>query len=236
MLREGIVRIVMASRRPLLALTLSVTCLTLACLGPARVAPSASSTASTSPTMLPLVYYEDGAVLFVGVDARAAQYAKDGETMFPVGIGLGNRARRMLDFDRESFILETAEGRRYPLVTVQEFNQGYKRSASDRELAGPFLEALQVKFDPQHFRSRAFFPTRGTSSRDVDQRSPGPPGAAAVALGPQTVASFELGPTDWTHMYLYFPIPEEGLHKERFKLLVSAKGEPDPFVVGFEVR
>jgi len=207
----------MASRGPFLTLFLALTCLSIGCVGSSRIEPSGTPVESTSPKLLPLVYYEDGAVLFVGVDARAAQYAKDGGAMFPVGIGLGNRARRSLDFDRESFVLETAGGRRYPLVTVQEFNEGYTRSATDRELAGQFLEALQVKFDPRTFRSRAFFPARGT---------------AAVSTA---VPAFELGSTDWTHMYLYFPMPEGGLHRQRFKLLVSAKGEPDPFVVAFEV-
>ncbi len=215
---EGIVRIVVASRGPFLALSLVLICLSAGCLKSSRITPSGTSAPSTSPTMLPLVYYEDGALLFIGVDARAAQYAKDGDAMFPVGIGLGNRARRSLDFGRESFVLETSAGRRYPIVTVQEFNEGYSRSATDRELAGPFLEALQVKFDPRGFRSRAFFPARGT------------------AVESTAVSAFELGPTDWTHMYLYFPLPEGGLHKERFRLLVSAKGEPDPFVVNFEVR
>jgi len=218
MLREGRWKVVVASRWPTWTLSLGLICLSSGCLGTPRVGSSSAPGVPTSPKLLPLVYFEDGAVLFIGVDARAAQYAKDGEAMFPVGIGLGNRARRTLKLDREAFALETAAGQRYPLVSVQEFNQDYRRSANDKTLAETFLDALEVKFDPGKFRARALFPARGT------------PGVGTA------VDSFELGTTEWTHMYLYFPLPADGLHRHSFKLLVSVEGEPDPFVVAFEVR
>ncbi len=209
----------MTPRWPAYLLSLSLLCTAPGCLGKNNtVSANPTTKPVTSPTMLPLVYYEDGAVAFIGVDARAAQYAKDGESVFALGLGLGNRARRTIKLDRESFVLETSAGSRYPLVTVQEFNQNYERSTHDTELAQPFLEGLQVKFNPAKFRARAFFPSRSATA------------------GATVVDSFELGTTEWTHMYLYFPIPAEGLHRHTFRLLVSVEGEPDPFVVGFEVR
>jgi len=226
MLREGRLKVVVASRWPSWMLSVGLICLSSGCLGTPRVAPAGATTSPTSPKLLPLVYFEDGAVLFIGADARAAQYAKDGESIFPVGIGLGNRARRTLEFDRESFVLETAAGQRYPLVSVQEFNQDYRRSANDRSLAETFVDALEVKFNPRKFQSRAFFPGRQVAARPAR-------GTPAVE---SAVDSFVLGTTEWTHMYLYFPMPADGLHRRGFKLLVSVAGEPDPFVVAFEVR
>ena len=221
MLDEGRSKVVVTPRWPTNVLSLALVAAigtVPGCLGKTQVSSNPTSKSATSPTMLPLVYNEDGAVLFIGVDTRAAQYAKDGESMFPLGVALGNRSRRTLKLDRESFVLESSTGQRYPLVTVQEFNERYERSSHDRELAQPFLEALQVKFDPAKFRTRAFFPARGTT------------GVATA------VDSFELGTVEWTHMYMYFPMPADGLHRRTFRLLVSPEGEPDPLVVGFEVR
>ena len=216
---EGRSKDAVIPRWPAYALSVSLLCISAGCLGK-NTTVSANPTAKgpTSPTMLPLVYNEDGAILFIGVDTRAAQYAKDGETMFPLGVALGNRAKRTLKFNRESFVVESASKKRYPLVTIQEFNEKYQRSTNDLQLAQPFLEALQVKFAPEKFRARAFFPVRSTT---------------AVATA---VDSFELGTTEWTHLYLYFPMPADGLHHRTFRLLVSLDGEPDPLVVGFEVR
>ena len=161
------------------------------------------------------MYQEDGAILFVGVDTRAAQYAKDPKGMFPVGIGLANRSRRALRFTRESFVLETSGGQVYRIVSVQEFNERYERSASDRQLAAPFLEKLAIKL-PTRPRGVAFFPGRGTASTAMDE--------------------FDLATAEWTHLYLYFPMPDDGLHGRRFKLLVRPSDQPDPIVVAFEVR
>jgi hypothetical protein len=216
---EGRSKVAVIPRWPAYALALTLLCASAGCLGKnSTVSSNPNTKGPTSPTMLPLVYNEDGAVLFIGVDTRAGQYAKDGETMFPLGVALGNRSRRTLKLNRESFVVESSSGKRYPLVSVQEFNEHYQRSAHDRELAQPFLEALQVKFAPDKFRSRAFYPARSTT---------------VVATA---VDSFELGTTEWTHLYLYFPMPADGLHHRTFRLLVSPDGEPDPLVVGFEVR
>ena len=219
MIFEGRLKVVVRLHWSVYLLSLALLCtIPVGCAGKARMASTGTTKNPASPTMLPLVYYEDGAVVFIGVDTRAAQYAKDGESVFPLGLAVGNRARRTIKLDRESFVLETSTGSRYPLVTVQEYNEHKQRSSNDRELAQPFLEALQVKFAPNKFRARAFFPARA---------------ATGVATA---VDSVELGTTEWTHMYLYFPVPAEGLHRRTFKLLSSVEGEPDPFVVGFEVR
>ena len=219
MLLEGRSKVVVTPRWPSCIVPLALVALTAGCVGAGRMTPSGTSSPSTiSPTMLPLVYQEDGAVLFVAVDTRAAQYAQDGETIFPLGVALGNRSRRTLTLDRESFVLETAAVQRYPLTSVAEFNRDYRRSSNDLDLARPFLDALQVKFDPQKFRARAFFPARGGT------------GTATA------VDAFDLGTTEWSHLYLYFPVPPDGLHGHRFKLLVSVDGEPDPFLVSFEIR
>jgi len=208
----------MYSRWPFVALALGLIGLAGGCLGSPRVVPAGAVEDPISAKLLPLVYYEDGAVLFVGVDTRAAQYTKDAESLFPVGVGLGNRSRRTLSFDRESFILETAAGQVYRLVSVQEFNEHYKRSATDRQLAETFLEKLQIRFAGSAFRRGTLFPARA-----------GAPDSTAID-------KVELGTTDWTHMYLYFPVPSDGLHGRRFKLIVSAEGQLGPIVVSFDVR
>jgi hypothetical protein len=197
------------------AVVLGSIALAVGCLGAPRAVPAGEAADPLSPTLLPLVYQEDGAILFVGVDTRAAQYAKDPKSMFPLGLGLANRSHRALRFTRESFELETSSGQIYRIAGVLEFTERYKRSSSDRQLATPFLEKLGIKF-ARLPRSVSFFPASGSTGTVVDE--------------------FDLATTEWTHFYLYFPMPDDGLHGRRFKLLVRATGQPDPIVVAFEVR
>jgi hypothetical protein len=46
----------------------------------------------------------------------------------------------------------------------------------------------------------------------------------------------ELGRNLWTMAYLYFPIPEEGIHKQEFTLLASPNGSDETFLVRFKIR
>jgi len=168
-----------------------------------------------SPKLTPFMHFEDGNVAFVGVDVRAAQYVKRGD-IFPLAIGLANRGMTSISFGRESFVLETADGDRYPLVSVEEYNRGYTRSRSDLQLLDSAQESMNTRFTSYRYQARNLFPVKGGSGTGTD--------------------NFELGRMHWTLFYVYFPIPEEGIHKKEFALLVDIKEHEAPLVVRFEVK
>ena len=173
-----------------------------------------STRPSLSPKLAPFVNFEDGAILFIGVDVRAAQYVKDG-AVFPLGIGLANHSKKPLTLSRESFVLETADGKLYPLVSQQEFIRDYRRSPSDARLADAFHEVMTSRFSNYRFTRQQLF---------------------AAASGGTASDSFQLGRLFWSRFYLYFPIPAEGIHDREFTLLVRAHELPDPFVVRFSLK
>lgn len=168
-----------------------------------------------SPKLTPFMYFEDGNVAFVGVDGRAAQYVKKGE-VFPLAIGLANRGMTPITFGREGFVLETSDGERYPLVTVEEYNRGYTRSASDGRLLDSAREAMNTRFATYSYVGRQIFPIKGAGGTSTD--------------------NFELTRNIWTLFYVYFPIPEEGIHGQEFALLVDIKEHENPLVVRFKVK
>jgi hypothetical protein len=174
-----------------------------------------SGTAGLAQKLTPFLYFEDGAVLFVGVDTRAAQYVKQG-TMFPLGIALANQSKTSLSFSRESFTLESPDGRKFPLVTVEEFNRDYNRSRSDVQMADSAIEALNARFGNYIYAPREFYPMRGAGTTSQD--------------------SFEMGRLFWTYFYVYFPIPENGFQGQELTLLVDAGGHDETFVVRFKVK
>jgi len=168
-----------------------------------------------SPKLGPMIYFEQGAVLFVGADSRAAQYIKD-ESIFPVGLGLANTGKTAINFSRESFVLEASDGKRYPLVSLEEFQRDYTRSRTDVTLADSFLEMMNQRFSGHTYLAWPLYPYAGQ--------------ARAV------MSEYELGRQFWTHTYLYFPMPEGGIHKQDFSLLVTPRESDQTFVVRFEVR
>ncbi len=169
-----------------------------------------------SPTLSQFVYYEQGRELFIGVDGRAAMYIKK-EPMFPLGLGLANTGKSGITLDKESFVLETASGERYPPVSHEEYRRDYNRSRADVRLSDSFLEMLNLRF--ANYRSLPWrpFPAAGQPSSIVSQ--------------------IELGRLDRTHAYLYFPVPEDGIHDKSFALLVTpSAGTEDTFVVRFKLK
>jgi len=185
------------------------------CLRSERIEPATSTAPRLSSTLNPFVYYEQGATLFLAVDGRATQYVKEGEIM-PLEIGLANLSNKSLTFDRESFILEDDTGESYPVVSHEEFTRLYDRSRIDARLADTFAELMTIRFQNHTYLPWRLFPFSGEVSNVVD--------------------TFELGRQTWTMTYLYFPMPESGLHGKQFTLLARAKELPDPFVVRFAVK
>jgi hypothetical protein len=197
-----------------LAVVVILVAATVSCAGKGTIqtTPSGKSLASK---LTPFLYYEDGATMFLGVDTRASQYVKEG-TIFPLGIALANQSKSQLTFSRENFVLETASGQRFPLVSVEEFNRSYTRSRSDVQLADSAREAMNARFGNYRFVDQTMYPMRGGGGTSTDQ--------------------FQLGRMFWTHFYVYFPMPEDGIHGQQFTLLLEVPEADDTFVVNFALK
>lgn len=195
------------------ALAVALVILLCGCAGRPRSQPAGES--GPSPKLNPFVHFEEGKVLFIGVDGRAAQYIEKG-SIFPLGIGLANVSQRPLTLRRESFIIEDANGLRYPVVSQQEFNEDYTRSRTDVRLADSFIEILNGRFANFTYTPWRAFPFKGENSTVTDV--------------------IELGRNYWTWSYLYFPIPEDGIREREFNLLVTVEDRPEPFVVTFSLQ
>ncbi len=167
-----------------------------------------------SKRLTPFAYFEEGD-LFIAVDTRPAEFA-DKASLMPVGIALSNRTSDGKGFTLESFVLETADGKRYPVVEPSTFREDYDRSRADERLAEPFVEALNGKFPQDPYQSWTPFPASGQSA--PMQRS------------------VELGRYYWTRAMLYFPKPAEGVEGRQFNLIVTPNGSEESFVVTFFVR
>ena len=203
--------------RPATTLVILLGLLTLTgCVQSSKIQTSEpSDVRELSPKLNPFVFFEDG-ILFLGVDSRAAQYVKKGE-IFPLGIGLANQSKGTMRFNTESFVLETADGQRFPVVTFEEFRSNYNRSNTDARLSDEFQGLMRSRFQsyapPLSWRPFPASGGTGTSRREV-----------------------ELGRNLWTMAYLYFPVPEEGIHAQEFTLLASPNGNDETFLVRFKIR
>lgn len=190
--------------------------LTLALLaGCATGSRARSGESQLSAKLTPFMYYDEGSIAFIGVDTRAAQFVKD-EPMFPLGLAIANKSGGSLTIKREAFTLEDEAGRRYPLVSYSEFRDSYRRSTTDANLADDFVKAIEARFLTYAKTFLPLFPSSGSAATVSEEKEIG---RRQVALG-----------------YLYFSIPESGLHDRALRLLVSFEELPETYVVRFKVR
>lgn len=190
-------------------------CFGTACIRHAVVPANQGQGVQLSPKLTPFSYFEDGSTLFIAVDTRAARYIKDGAAL-PLIVGLANHSRTALTFTRESFTLESSDGRLLPVLSVEEYNRSGGRALTNARLGSEFREAMAARFRNYSYIDRQLFPLKGGAGTATD--------------------SFELGRLFWTQFYLYFPIPESGIEGEEYNLLIKPSEADKSFVIRFEVR
>ena len=168
-----------------------------------------------SAKLTPFTYYDEGDLAFIGADTRAAGYIKD-ESMFPVGIAIVNKTLKSMTVSRESFTLEDSEGKHYLLVSYEEFRNSYRRSNTDDRLSDNFVESMIGRFLNFSRRPLRLFSNTGSTHNVSNEMEIA---RRQMALG-----------------YVYFPVPEGGIHQKTFRLLVKMEEFPETFVVRFKVR
>jgi hypothetical protein len=207
-------RVISTKRNRAFLLCLLVAVLSSGCAG-RQVITGTQDRAPVSPKFGPSAYMESGTLVAIGVDTFAASKSKEG-TIFPLGLALANNGKTPLTFNKESFILETGAGDKYPLVSHHEYLNDYTRSRADQRLAATFIEALNLKFRQYRQIEWPLFPYAGSGSTRTD--------------------TLELNRMFWTHLNLYFPTPPEGLQGEEFALLIRSADLEDTLIVRFKIK
>ncbi|GEM_PF-4524731 len=154
--------------------------------GCTRKIPAASAT--FDPANPPYTFYNDGETFFLAVDVRTARNIGEKYSFLPLQIALHSKRRDLLTFGRESFVLETADGRHLPLAAASEVRLNYPRVRQDRHFGRVFLGLMRGQFPSPPFILRPLdmfpLPGSGTTPRETMELHP-----SHVAIG-----------------FLYFPI------------------------------
>jgi hypothetical protein len=108
-------------------------------------------------------FSSEGGSWFIGVSVRAARLAGPQE-MLPLNLVLVNKKAGNADVGRESFALETPDGRQLPVVSYDEFEREYRRDRSDVRAGEEYVERFTQRFSapPYTWRRLEFFPPRNS--------------------------------------------------------------------------
>jgi hypothetical protein len=135
-------------------------------------------------------YASNGDEFSLIVDVRASRIAERQEFL-PLLVAFLNKSESRVEVFRESFVLETSDGTRLPVVGYGEFENDYARQSVDLRAGEDFVSALNGRYPDPPFRHRAleFYPHR---SSGVAPRNDIELGQAEMAIG-----------------FLYFRLPNE---------------------------
>ena len=103
------------------------------------------------------------------VDTQASRVAERQEFL-PLMVAFLNKSDERIEVFRESFVLETSDQTRIPVVAYREFTENYPRHRVDLRIGIHFLEAINGRYPSPPFTKRnlEFYPLResGTVPRD----------------------------------------------------------------------
>ncbi len=135
-------------------------------------------------------YSSNGDKFNLIIDVRASWVA-DRQEFLPLLVAFLNKSKSRVEVLRESFVLETSDGTRLPVVGYSEFEDNYARQSVDLRVGQDFLNALNGRYPDPPFRHRdlEFYPHR---SSGVVPRDDIELGTAEMAIG-----------------FLYFRLPHE---------------------------
>ena len=103
------------------------------------------------------------------IDTQASRIAERQEFL-PLMVAFLNKSEERIDVFRESFVLETSDQTRIPVVAYKEFADNYPRHRVDLRIGNHFLEAVNGRYPSPPFAKRnlEFYPLResGAVPRD----------------------------------------------------------------------
>lgn len=187
------------------ALVSTAVVITAACASRTEVRQSTNAT-QASPTLAPSIFYEEGRIVFLGVNTGLSRFNTDDE-LVAVEIGIANKDLATLTVDLEGITLHE-EGKRWPAVSLRE-RAGHRLRADFERRMQPvsFEEVLQLRYPG--FRRLA--PNVGGGSGDRSL-------ARTVGMARHT----------WLLTQVWFPHPGGDLSGRVFEVWLSAPELPDP--------
>ncbi len=159
-------------------------------------------------------YASNGETFDLIIDVRASRIAQRQEFL-PLLVAFLNKSESRVEVFRESFILETSDGTRLPVVAYSEFEDDYARQSVDLRAGTDFINALNGRYPDPPFRHRAleFYPHRssGVVPRDDIELS-----QAEMAIG-----------------FLYFRLPNDEVLDEfgNCRMLFNIGGDDTQYVL-----
>lgn len=182
-----------------------------ACAG----SPAVRELESTSRTLGPFVYYEEGDQVLVTVGTNATRQRLE-EPYFPIEIGMANKQYRdVIRVTREMFAMQVADGEEIPVATAAEVIAGYKPTNADRLL-----------FNSRQWTGMYFDRYRPVPSRFY------PNSQRRIGLVQEMV---ELGSGTFFQDILYFKNPGFSLSGQVLRLLIYLRAGEDPIAITFKV-
>jgi hypothetical protein len=166
-------------------------------------------------------WIEDGALVALIVDTRAARYSGEAGYM-PLEIAVANRGLRNLTLTRESFTLVDETGNKYPAAGPRELLENYDYLDRDRGTLAELQGIVEAKFAIFTFQPSRFSPTRSFNRQ------------SNLVLDQVTLPKF-----GYTVDFIYFPKPSTGVLDRKFELQMSSADLPadhNPIFVKFMVK
>lgn len=165
-----------------------------------------------SPTLAPMVFKEEGALVLLTVSVNATRFHGD-DPFIPLEVWVANKGvSQSLRVTRESFYLTDAFGRRYGMAGVEEVRRLQTGVSQDRRMNSS--EYNNFKFSAYRYIPSRFFPvTGGALLRD----------------------RVELPRFAFMADMFYFPRPEGELRGGVFELHLNTKELEEEVFVVFEV-
>lgn len=160
-----------------------------------------------SSTLAPSIFYEEGDLVFLGVNAHLARFHLDKE-LIPFEIAIANRGLHTLTVSPESITLRTARGRRFPVAQPEESVGSSLRSSFDRQLMPvPFIDILELRFSTYQFV----------------------PLTTGLRAGNQTISrTVKMARNSWTMAQVWFPHPGEEMKGKLYEVWLEAPELTDP--------
>jgi hypothetical protein len=205
-------------------LTLTVATLVLALAGAAcfeRRSNAPREVGGLDEKLSTFAWQEDGNLVNLIVDTRAARYAEDAGYM-PLEIAVANRGVKDLTLTRESFTLVDETGQKYPVVGPRELMESYDFLDRDRTTLAELEGIVEARFATFTRFPSKFSPTRTLMGRGSN-------------LVRDSVSLPKFG---YFVDFIYFPKPGTGIKDHKFELQMASPALPpdnNPIFVKFMV-
>ena len=175
-----------------------------------RPTTTASAAGGPSPTLAPLVFYEEGSLVFLGVNVNLATFSLDDE-LIPVEIAIANKGLQKLTVTPEGITLRSLEGRAWPAATPKESSGSSLRSSFDRKrMPVAFEDLVRHRFSEYRFVPASSGFRRGNRSMS---------------------RTAEMSRLTWTLYQVWFPNPGGELKGKEFEVWLDARELGDPVFV-----